>query len=127
VDRDELTTHFIFAHDQFDSKKCVVKSGAFLPPKDKRLSIYRILKCSERKIWWFGNWYVTRKRADKKPVLARGDLQALSFINANLHITPDGRPHPRHANVEGWPAEKPLQKMIAVNLANNARLVVKAN
>lgn len=121
VDDNELTTRFIFARDQFDATKDVVKSGAFLPPKDRRLSIYRIQGCSKPKVWWLGHWYVARKR--KKPILARGDLQALGFCQLNLHIRPDGDPHPRHANVEGWP-DKSEHKMKAVELANRARLVV---
>ena len=125
VKQDELTTHFIFARDQVDPLKKVVKSGAFLPPKDKKLSVYRIHACSEPKIWWFGHWYVTKRRPDKKVVVARGDLMALIFSRQNLQIRPDGNPHPRHANIEGWPDDKPSQKMKAVELANNAQLVMK--
>lgn len=126
VNPDEMTTHFIFARDHFNQAKNTVSAAAFMPPKDKRLSIYRIHCCEEEKIWWLGDWYVSRRRTDKKAVLARGDLQALEFERVQLEIRPERNPHPRHANVLGWPADKPAQKMKAVELAHKARLFVKS-
>lgn len=123
VKPDEMTTHFIFVREYFSQAKNIVRTGAFLPPKDKRLSIYRTRCCNEEKIWWLGDWYVGRKRG--KEVLARGDLQALEFARVDLEITPDRNPHPWHANVIGWPESKPLQKIKAAELAIKARLFVK--
>ena len=125
VSPDEVTTHFILARDHFSQAKNIVHAGAFMPPKDKRLSIYRTRCCTEEKIWWLGDWYVSRKRRDRKVVLARGDLEVVEFEKLKLAISPDENPHPRHANVRGWPEDKPAQKMKAVELANKAKLFVK--
>lgn len=122
----EMTTHFIFARDNFNPSKKTVHAAAFMPPKDRRLSIYRTCRCSEGKIWWLGGQYVAKKR--KKAVLARGDLLAVKFARVQLVISAgraDRSPHPRHANVIGWPDDKPVQKMKAVELANEATLVLK--
>src|SRR5438034_2404952 len=121
----EATTRFILARDQFNRTKNIVNVAAFLPPKDRRLSIYRTPCCGEEKIWWLGDWYVARKRADRRAVLARADLQALEFARQRLEIRPDRNPHPRHANVTGWPEDKPALKMKAVDHANRARLLLK--
>jgi len=125
VDPSEKTTRFIFAQRHFNIEKQVVESAAFLPPKDGKLSIYRIRDCSEKKVWWLGDWFVTRKRADRKNALARADLIASIFSTVNLVLRPDTNPHPRHVNVEGWPEDKPTKKMRAVELANRATLSVK--
>src|SRR5690349_2928718 len=62
----ETLTRFIFSARHFDSKKNVIDSAAFLPPKDGKQSIYRTDGCSDTKIWWLGDCYVTRKRKDRK-------------------------------------------------------------
>jgi hypothetical protein len=120
-----MTTHFIFTPEHFNQAKDVINTAAFMPPKNKALSIYRICGCGERKIWWLGDWYVGRRRRDKKVVIARGDLKASEFLRMDLEIRPDRKPHPRHANVIKWPEDKPAQKMKAAELANKAKLFVK--
>jgi hypothetical protein len=55
---------------------------------------------------------------------ARGDIVAADVSRARVTVAPS-EPPPRHANIEGWPAEKNAQKLIAMDLANAAKLVVK--
>ncbi|HNW08195.1 MAG TPA: hypothetical protein PKZ55_03275 [Verrucomicrobiota bacterium] len=43
---------------------------------------------------------------------------------ARVTVAPS-EPPPRHANIEGWPDEKSARKLIAIDLANAAQLVVK--
>jgi len=38
----------------------------------------------------------------------------------------DTVPHPLHANIIEWPAEKDEQKMLAIEIANNATLFVNS-
>jgi hypothetical protein len=124
IAQQETLTRFIFSARHFDSKKNVIDSAAFLPPKDGKQSIYRIDGCSDTKIWWLGDCYVTRKRKDRKKALARGDFPTSLPLGLGLTVTTVRKPHPRHAHIEGWPAGKALQKINAIQLADNARLVV---
>jgi hypothetical protein len=55
---------------------------------------------------------------------ARGDIVAANVSKARVTVAPS-EPPPRHANIEGWPAENSAQKLIAIDLADAASLVVK--
>src|SRR5712692_6765886 len=122
VDPAEDISRFIFSKDHF---KETVKVGAFMPKEGADISVYRTTSCTEEKIWWLGDWYVARPRVDHRPLLARGDLNASDFSAQDLVIRKHSTPHPRHANVVGWPNDKPTRKMKATALANLARLHVK--
>ena len=125
IDQGERITRFIFVQRYVDLEKQVVEPEAFFPPKDKRMSIYRTNNCSDKKVWWLGDWFVARKRTDRKKVLARGDLHASDFATANLELKPYRDPHPRHTHAEGWPDDRASQGMKALELANRATLLVK--
>jgi len=94
-------------------------------PPASGLSVYRTCGCQEEKVWWLGERYVYRKRKDGKPILARADLMAADFFEQNLEVKKHPYPHPRHANVIGWPDDKPSRKMKATELANKATGLVK--
>lgn len=50
------------------------------------------------------------------------ELKAVAFSEETLSINRDDVPFFRHANVEGWPPDKPHQKAIAQRLAHKAKL-----
>jgi len=121
---EEKVTRFICSRDHFHPTTGAPKVGAFLPP-ESGLSVYRTYSCGEEKIWWLGERYVARKRKDGKPILARADLVASDFFQQNLEIKKHPYPHPRHANVIGWPEDKPSKRMKATELANRAIGLIK--
>lgn len=125
IDPAEDISRFIFSKDYFSLDKGRVKVGAFMPKEGADISVYRTTSCTESKIWWLGDWYVARPRKDHRPLLARGDLKGSDFSAQDLDIKKHPTPHPRHANVVGWPNDKPSRKMKATALANLARLHVK--
>jgi hypothetical protein len=48
----------------------------------------------------------------------RADVQVSVFQRQELHVVAAPLPeNPNHANVTGWPAEKPAQKIIAQQIA----------
>jgi hypothetical protein len=56
---------------------------------------------------------------------ARATASAAAFLERNLSFDPDGHPHPRHANVIGWPEEKHARKNLARELADRMTLEVR--
>ena len=52
-----------------------------------------------------------------KPAIGRGEGQAETVFKVGLSFDPDGKPYHQHANIVGWPADKPAQKIIAQQLA----------
>lgn len=125
VDPAEDISRFIFPKDHFSIEKGTVKAAAFMPKEGGDISVYRTAACTEEKIWWLGDWYVARPRKDGRPILARGDLKGSDFSAQDLEVKKHPRPHPRHANVIGWPNDKPARKMKATALANLARAHLK--
>lgn len=114
----ELITRYVLNKRQFSVLNKRIKPAAFLPPPNLQMSVYRTEAIDESAIWDIGTKYVAEPQ--DKVLCARGDLSAEKFADFGLEIVPDVRPHPLHANVEGWPTEKDKQKMIAVELANAA-------
>ena len=57
-----------------------------------------------------------------KPLLGRADIIASSVLNQKLRVESDSAPHPRHANIIGWPPDKGEQKEIALVLAAESQL-----
>ena len=57
----------------------------------------------------------------KKHALARADLSLASVCATGLTVQLTATPHPRHADVGGWPSEKAQQKSIALDLCVASR------
>jgi hypothetical protein len=91
-----------------------------MPPSNLKLSVYRSSELHEDAIWELGNHHVAIPR--HKPLVGRADLLASDVSDADreLKIEPDTTPHPRHANISGWPTQKDKQKLIAIKLASKA-------
>lgn len=117
----ERISRFILTRQQIKSSTGEIKYNAFIPPANGRLSVYRTQNLDEDTIWAIGVQYVAAPQG--KTVRARGDLVAADIVATGLVIETDPRPHPRHADIVGWPAEKDGQKQLAVELANAAMLV----
>lgn len=91
-------------------------------PRHGEVSVFRIDGLDHSAIWEIGI-DVAKKRA--RTLYARGDTGATDVRKVGLDVRPD-EPPPRHANVIGWPEDdKPRQKLIALQLAAVAILVLK--
>ncbi|MCR4287429.1 MAG: hypothetical protein NUW09_05395, partial [Deltaproteobacteria bacterium] len=62
---------------------------------------------------------------DRKNVLARAELLAHVYNDLKLTLNPNGNPHPRHVDIEGWPSAPEDILDLRKRLANKARLVIK--
>lgn len=92
-------------------------------PKDLALSVFWIDDLLEPEIWKMGDDVAGQPRG--KSSLARGDFGAAEVSEMKLTIEPDPEPHPRHAVLQGWPAEKDEQKAIAVELCARCTLHIR--
>jgi hypothetical protein len=121
VEPNEDLTRYIFGKDYYRPKDKTVKHNAFMPAKEERkVSVYRISSLPLNEVWDIGDCYVAPLR--NKPVIGRADILALHVIKQGLKIAPEDDPHPRHANIVDWPEEREKQRMIALELADEAEL-----
>jgi hypothetical protein len=75
---------------------------------------------TEGETWPIGE-EIAEKR--KQTLHARGDIVAADVSKVKLRVVLS-EPPPRHANIEDWPAEKSAHKLIAIDLADTAKLVI---
>ncbi len=121
VEPGENLSRYLFSKNSFSTSKQAVHYTAFMPPPDKRLSVFRTSDLSEDEVWSIGD--DVGRRRDKR-LLGRGDIKALDVYEAGLSIDPDNIPF-RHANINGWPAENSAIKLAAIELAHKAALFLK--
>ena len=99
-----------------------MKSGAYLPAPNGETSVYRTSDVPEEEIWNIGREAVAKPRDGS--LYARGDVPVAAIVKTGLKVVPDTGPHPRHANITGWPPEKDKQKMLAVEIADASELML---
>jgi hypothetical protein len=97
-----------------------VRHNAFMPSRSGEVSVYRIAYLKEGEIWEIGKLNVAK--ALNKQLLGRADILTLIILNQKLKVESDPTPHPRHANIVGWPSDKEEQREIALMLAAEAQL-----
>jgi len=96
-----------------------------MPPPDLRLSVFRTDGLTLEKVWEIGNREVINFMAQPKELYGVADIKVSQVKKVNLEVDPNDNP-PRHANIIGWPPEKPRQMLIATELAAAAKLVLRA-
>lgn len=109
----------------FSSTKNSVKPKAFMPPPDLCLSVFRIDGLTLEEVWEMGEREVINFMAQPKELYGLADIKVSRVKEVNLEVNPNDNP-PRHANIIGWPPEKARQKLIAIELAARAKLVLRA-
>ena len=118
----EPITRYINERSKIKSSTAQARYNAFMPPSNRRLSVYRTEGIDQHEIWQIADEFVA---TEKKPVIARADLLASEFASHDLQIAPHPEPHERHANVIGWPEDEGRQRIIALELASTAVLVTR--
>lgn len=87
--------------------------------------MYRTSDVPEEEIWNIGREAVAKPRDGS--LYARGDVPVAAIVKTGLKVVPDTGPHPRHANITGWPPEKDKQKMLAVEIADASELMLPSD
>lgn len=116
VTDDEVLARFVLFRGWIRTSNSTVKPDAFIPYPYPDLSVTRHIELSEDQLWQIG-----QQVADQRParLYGRADIQALHVNQRSLRIVPTPEPK-NHANVTGWPKDKPAQKIIAQQLAAGA-------
>jgi hypothetical protein len=111
----ELLTRYILQKSHIRGSDKTIKPDAFIPHPRADLSVTRHLMTTEAQLWRVGHDVA---EARGKTLYGRGDVSAATCTNLKLNVQPAPLPNnPNHANIRGWPAEKPLQKIIAQQIA----------
>jgi len=122
VEESECITRYIFEKKRYSKVNKRVKYKAFIPPPNGQMSIYRIDELEDATIWELAREYVEPQYG--KRALARADTSAEKVFAESLSIVPNVDPHPRHAEMTGWPSNEDAKQMIAVTLADDAKLIL---
>ena len=129
IDLAERISRYIFIRKYFNPRTGNISPQVFKLPSLKseeeihKLSIYRTEGLDEAEVWALADDQVTKNHPDRLPALARADTQAQKVLDLDLKFDPNGVPHPRHANIVGWPDDEVARQMKAVSLAKSAQLV----
>ncbi len=118
----EQITRYILSKSHYSKVNRTVKYAAYLPAPNGETSVYRTSELAEADIWDIGQEYVAQPR--EKTLYAKGYTTASVIINTGLSVVPETTPHPLHANILSWPSEKHEQKMLALEIANQATLTL---
>lgn len=115
VAADETLARYILQRSHIRSSDQSVKPDAFIPHPYTDLSVMRHLLASESELWGVGQ-RVAEVRG--KTLYGRADFSTAACVDLRLNVQAAPlNDNPNHANVRGWPAEKPLQKIIAQQIA----------
>jgi hypothetical protein len=118
----EQIARYILSKRYFKTTNRTVKYGAYLPAPNGETSVYRISGLSEEEIWEIGQEYVANPSS--RTLYARGDTPAYVIMKTGLTLVPETTPHPLHANIVKWPSDKDEQKMLALEIVNEAVLAL---
>jgi hypothetical protein len=120
IPNEELLARFILQsnHRRADG---TVKPDAFVPFPLPDFSVTRHIGLSEVQIWNAGNTVASQV---SKFLYGRADVRVEAFTSVALKVRQDPIPgNPNHANITGWPSEKPAQKSKAQEIAAKAVFV----
>ena len=123
VTSDEQLARFILSSNWIRKSDQTVKPDAFIPHPYPDLSVTRHKSLTEQQLWQIGQVI-----ADSRPatLYGRADIQTSSVRRQGLEVDPKRLANNQnHANVIGWPTDKPTQKIIAQELAAKANFFAK--
>jgi hypothetical protein len=118
VDAAEIFSRYIFSKNQYRASDKTVRHSAFMPPPDKRLSVFRTSGMGEHAIWALG------ESLRLQTLKGRADIRAAAVEQTGLAIDADEIP-PRHANIIGWPHDHSAIILKALELSQKAHLRLK--
>ena len=115
----ERLARFILTERHIRKNDGSVRAEAFAPFKYVEMSVTRHRDFSEEELWAMGRQVA---EARTLPLVGRADFLAADAREQNLDVTPDEPPR-NHANVIGWPPEKPAQMIRALEIATRANYI----
>ncbi len=123
VNPNESLARYLTQKNHFSRWDNTVRTSAFMPPTNLRLSVFRIDGLSLEALWDIGQRKVINNMPEPRTLYGMADIKASKVREFDLEIEPSNTP-PRHADICGWP-EKAKHKSIAQQLAAEAKLILK--
>jgi len=118
VAADEQLARFILFSKWFRSD-ATVRPEAFMPHPHVDLSVTRHQSLSEHEIWAIAQGVAGVRGVT---LYGRADICAADVLRQSLNVkSAPVQNNPNHANIIGWPEQKPAQKIIALQLAAVAK------
>lgn len=122
---EECLSRYILQSNHIRKVDNTLKQDAFIPHPREDLSVTRHLNLGQEAIWAIG---ADVARQTGKKLYGRADNHAATYVEQKLSVLPAPIPgNHNHANVTGWPADKPSQKMIALEIAARSQFVPNQN
>ena|SRR2546422_696524 len=119
----ERLSPFLFHSNEYDPGKKIVRHPAFTPSRRLRKSAYWTSKLLDGQIWSIGARFVAPLRG--LPIKARADLKStVVYDDLPLKVKLTSKPHPRHVDIVGWSGERKKDRLHAVKLADESKLVI---
>lgn len=115
----EMLARYATQHSHYRRSDCTAKQDLFMPHPYRELSVTRHLNATESEIWQVGR---SVAELQNKTLYGRADVRAKEFVQESLTLQKDPKSdNPNHANVIGWPSDKPGQKTIAQRIAAKSK------
>ena len=123
ITADEALARYVMQSSHVRRSNQTVKPDAFMPHPHRDLSVTRHLATTAAELWSLGEQVAT---ATGKTLYGRADIRAAVCLAQKLVVkSAPTESNPNHADVSGWPADKPAQKIIAREIAATAVFVAK--
>ncbi|MBI1902177.1 MAG: hypothetical protein HYS13_13840 [Planctomycetia bacterium] len=123
VGTEKLLARYVLQRSHIRRSNQTVKPDAFMPHPHTDMSVTRHWSATEAELWSVGEAVAD---ASGKTLHGRGDIRAEICVGQALSVIADPTPdNPNHANVAGWPTDKPRQKAVAQEIAATAQYVDK--
>ena len=123
IDPNERLSRFLVNSKQFGSLNKTVKPKAFIPPKNKPLSVFRTSTLSENEIWLIGETVVAKPRG--KTLYGRADFWAQDVYDLKQKVEPETSRHCLHADIIPWPDGREDMLFFATKLALKSKFIPK--
>lgn len=108
-------------HKRYVRRDRTIRPEAFIPHPYPDLSVTRHVGFTEQELWAVGIGIVSR---GGKTLYGRADVQTKVFLDRRLKVeVAPVAGNPNHANVTGWPEEKPAQKVLCQEICAAAKFV----
>jgi hypothetical protein len=121
VDQDEVLARFILSSVHLSKSNHTAKPEAFMPHPYVELSLTRHREAAVDELWNEGRRIASLRT---RTLYGRADVTAAAFIDQDLKIEPRPIPeNPNHADAIDWPAEKPAQKIKALEIEAKSQFV----
>jgi hypothetical protein len=121
VQQEEVLARFVFSSNHIRKENGRVHENAFMPPPVGALSVTRHNALDSEHLWLLG---LAIGAQTPRTLYGRADVTAATYRSVKLDVKAAPAPgNDHHAEVVGWPSEKPKQKLIALEVAAQAAAV----